>query len=478
MNVPRVRSVRAANQVESEECEKCPAGTSSGQEEGATLCALCDNGQFQPRDGRPTCEKCLVGRSGDVNAAKGAKNDTVCIDCTPGKYQNEIGKPACKACPLGKFSAEKNVTTLAACKTCGRGKYADLWSTGATACFECPTGRYGEVEGLRFMMYTSFDSEKDAEVTYVHGDKGDPSSYSQSALPSGSPAPANAEACRFPFKTCSSELLKARANVKEHDCEACPAGKHGVGSGKTAATNCEACPAGKFSTAGQDECWSCPKGWFRETAFPAGAEGSECQKCPVGKVGETLALTRKDDCTICPVGTYNYDEGAIQCKDCEKGKSSNTSGRTDKVKCDKCMKGKYASKTGSPTCDFCPAGRYNTAPGSDSEEKCDKCDAGWYEAEPIGEDFPNVETLFGTNNGVRVKSTDEPKISKWADYEKAHKGVRVSDPDHTAGEFIRQGCYMCPAGRFNDVAGGTSLEMSCKQCSPGFFPDATDANRV
>ena len=59
----------------------------------------------------------------------------MCVDCVAGKYQDEVGEACCKACSLDKFSKALKSNTAGTCKNCPKGKYTDLWDTGATDCF-------------------------------------------------------------------------------------------------------------------------------------------------------------------------------------------------------------------------------------------------------------------------------------------------------------------------------------------------------
>ncbi|CAD7925129.1 unnamed protein product [Amoebophrya sp. A120] len=172
----------------------------------------------------------------------------------------------------------------------------------------------------------------------------------------------------------------------EAECDVCAAG-YGLAPGER--RHCTRCEPGTYSVGGTaQECHVCPRNFVTKKSGATSAD--ECTVCAPGFGG--------DDCSPCPIGTYNSGTGA-ECKPCPKRFSTPHSGATDLSQCTACAPGHFGAdcapcelgtfsrggvvprcqpcrtgfstkKTGSVECDICTKGRGGT--------ECTYCEAGTY----------------------------------------------------------------------------------------------------
>ncbi|XP_065058481.1 sushi, von Willebrand factor type A, EGF and pentraxin domain-containing protein 1-like isoform X1 [Rhopilema esculentum] len=95
-------------------------------------------------------------------------------------------------------------------------------------------------------------------------------------------------------------------------------------------------------------------------------ERSKCVKCPAGTTFNADSRT----CTVCPVGTYQDNEGQLTCKQCKQGFSTHGYKSSNYTQCKEiCRPGTY-SADGLATCIACPKGTYQPSSNSTSCIPC------------------------------------------------------------------------------------------------------------
>ena len=246
------------------------------------------------------------------NRIGGDPNPSTCqcgdIDCYGDRMYCYSESSTCmSACPGGTY-----VDHLLQCQHCNvKGYYCPAGATVNPTSFQCPSGRYGDQTGL-----SSVD-----------------------------------------------------------DCPSCSAGRYSTISGLTSVEHCTGrCPAGKFSVetglSSIEECnGSCSAGKYSyETGLTS---DDECKgRCSRGKYSSMTGLTL--DCpTLCPSGKYGNTLGSISemsgCFNCTQGHMCVGRGM-DQPKI--CPIGSYQEQEGQETCHFCPK---NTYSDSDGAIKCLDC---------------------------------------------------------------------------------------------------------
>ena len=109
---------RFANASKSIHCTPC--GNTGASQAGATLCGLCDAGQYMLNQ--------------------------VCTDCAPG-YASVYGQANCTECKQGKFANKPRRATV--CSACDAGTYNNqTQQTDEKVCLDCPSGRYSSATGV------------------------------------------------------------------------------------------------------------------------------------------------------------------------------------------------------------------------------------------------------------------------------------------------------------------------------------------
>ena len=120
-------------------CEPCPAGWYQ-QVRGQTQCDACPPGTFNGDVGRSTpCDPCPPGTysSSDVRAYREATTKTYRGVGT--SFDPSAGASRCAACPAGTFQPEFGGRSPEECEECPPGFYSE---SGASECVACPAGTY------------------------------------------------------------------------------------------------------------------------------------------------------------------------------------------------------------------------------------------------------------------------------------------------------------------------------------------------
>lgn len=167
------------------------------------------------------------------------------------------------------------------------------------------------------------------------------------------------------------------------------------------------CPPGFSCLSGSAAPRPCLPGFFAgEASLP------KCEACSAGTYQPAKSAT---GCIACPQGSFCPTGSALP-RPCPAGSFGDDSGLGEAGDCTPCPAGHYCV-TGSPQPEPCPAGRYGGEIGLQDAACSGECAEGSY--------CPSGAT------------------------------TRTSQP--------------CPEGTYNRLAGGTSLEASCKECPLGKF---------
>jgi hypothetical protein len=169
-------------------------------------------------------------------------------------------------------------------------------------------------------------------------------------------------------------------------CVPCDSGTYKSEAGDLA---CKACTAGTYvGLSGSTSCIGCNAGYF---ANVDGAESSAvCMSCRTG----SFSLPGASECTLCPMGTYSFQNASSECSICSPGKflplvGANTSSLCEPCgygqyssdaasTCLDCMFGTFSDRIASTSCRLCSSGRYTSFMGASSNESCASCELGKY----------------------------------------------------------------------------------------------------
>lgn len=126
----------------------------------------------------------------------------------------------------------------------------------------------------------------------------------------------------------------------------------------------------------------------------------------------TFSLDGKNNCTLCPGGTFSSSVASLECIGCNPGYYSSAGS----LSCLLCDSGMYNPNANSSSCQLCPKGSITTP----SRINCKECNAGYYAFD------------------------DET--------------CKACSPGYYTTDSIQ--CYPCQPGYYNDV----SANSQCKQC--------------
>eukprot|EP00058_Branchiostoma_floridae_P028490 XP_002613981.1 hypothetical protein BRAFLDRAFT_118457 [Branchiostoma floridae] len=155
--------------------------------------------------------------------------------------------------------------------------------------------------------------------------------------------------------------------LEENLCVDCPVGTYYTDASGEA--TCDVCPVGSYQDEeGQTECIQCEPGFF--TAGNNSKNATDCRsQCQPG----TISDTGLESCMFCPKGTYQNQQGATECMPCEEGTTTGDVGTVDREDCSRlCVPGSF-SRTGTDPCDLCPVGTFQSGHG---QTECLSCPLG------------------------------------------------------------------------------------------------------
>ena len=257
------------------------------------------------------------------------------------------------------------------------------------------------------------------------------------------------------------------------ECERCPLGK--VSPAESAdISDCTPCAAGRFSDViDTDTCKVCPTGRFEDSLG-----STECKKCQLGTVvaagvnenasfcipctvGRYSNVNDVQTCKACPIARYEDSLGSTKCKACPYGSYENL-GTTEMARADQCIecgRGRYGTQNASTSSRSC----VNCAPGKYSylfvASECKPCPAGREaldERTPICSPCAAGKVRMGNAEACAPCSNPSEYAAVTADE------CKECGP----GEHLnvnRSGCDRCPAGRFSETPGATSIS-TCTPC--------------
>jgi len=316
----------------------------------------------------------------------------------------------CKACTAGKFSFDGAST----CTECGLGLY--LPDAGATTCFQCAPGKFGNVTG-----------GLDETSVCLPCSPGFANDYSGSSVcASCTPGKYSGQPGRSQCSGCSAGHYQPGFNATS--CTACNPGQF---SASTDASICQLCAAGKFSPlAARSSCFECGRGTYQTER-----EATTCSVCAVGYAGTSSGATSTDACIACNPGHYAETVASMSCSACPSGTSSAFSASGSIGNCLPCNAGRYAPSTGQAVCAACGIGRYSHAFGMTF---CTACGEGKYGMLPEQQ-----------NEAAACLSCPEDK------------------PNSDEGAIGAGRCQACLNGTV--LVSSASLAPKCVQCPAGYF---------
>lgn len=129
------------------QCDPCPPGTFNGDFGRSTLCDMCPPGTFSLSDVRAYREATTKTYRGVGTVFDPTAGASRCAPCPAGTYQPDSGgrsQEECRECPPGQFSAGGS----AACDSCPGGTYQPFArQTSVHACLPCAAGTCSDTEG-------------------------------------------------------------------------------------------------------------------------------------------------------------------------------------------------------------------------------------------------------------------------------------------------------------------------------------------
>jgi hypothetical protein len=199
----------------------------------------------------------------------------------------------CLYCPKGY----EFVSTISACKVCGKGMFQDLAGTENASCGWCPIGQYN----LGKITYKS-NIEQEAPAEWPTGDAKNWPVGERSGIctcPNGKSYAVgdNLDGCES--LACVNGISELRCNNKDADGRyrkvICDVGAAVDDSG----VQCKGCPVGMFASNSTSECTACPAGRFQN--LPT-ANAYQCQFCKKGR----YFVSANTNCTDCPAGKFQF----------------------------------------------------------------------------------------------------------------------------------------------------------------------------
>lgn len=110
-------------------CQRCAAGTFTGQPSGASSCIPCEVGTYSA-EGSSACTNCTVG------FANSARSQVACVVCQPGTFSAVNGSRLCTPCGRGYYNSLLQQTT---CVAATPGRFA---SPDGLTVSDCPAGEF------------------------------------------------------------------------------------------------------------------------------------------------------------------------------------------------------------------------------------------------------------------------------------------------------------------------------------------------
>ena len=314
-----------------EECQVCTEGKISNI--SSSECIICSFGTYE--ENRFSCKKCPGGKYNDILQMSNLES---CKDCSKGKYSNYLGsitESNCNICLPGKYNPNIGSSSNISCIKCSAGFFRSENMNPGENCQRCPIGKISTISSYICQTCLSGKYEKN----FIECLKCEKGKYKNSDMVSN-----NCQVCEN----------GKYSSINGEKCLDCIPGKYSDGNLASDHILCKDCPAGKYSKIWSarniDLCLDCSAGKY---SGKNGANNSNyCILCENGKYNNKFGSVKKKDCTDCPVGKYRKEKGAVSVNECRD-----------------CGVGKY-SPQGSQNCTLCPLGTYNNLP---DVGKCKRC---------------------------------------------------------------------------------------------------------
>lgn len=427
---------RYTDQVGANSCKDCPSGkyklgASPGQ------CQVCPVGKNTPSTpSLLTCENCIAGRYGTINAAT---FDTSCEACEFGKFQDQVGQTECKNCPRGKVHQLTGTNSSTYCKKCTGGEHQP--EAGKSDCINCSSVAGGQNYFLSTPDGTGCDTC--APGKFIDGTK---------------------------CTSCANGKHTPTKGMKQ--CIQCESGK----ISNDTKTACVFCQTNEQPTADQGDCIACNSNNGEKRKQISAAEGGKgiqlyqsgsqvtlilpkdantCEQCQPGKF---LNINSKA-CDECVIGTYQNASGSTSCKPCPTGRSSQSQGATSASGCNKCSDSQVSEESVSngqkrtlcsgscPSGQFAPANTCINCPKGRHGQACGNCQAGLYQEQEGQEECK------------------ECPAGKYTSIQGSHNCTQCPPGEHTNQKNASVACTKCDPGRFRRDNTGDI----CEPCHAGKF---------
>ncbi|XP_033646870.1 uncharacterized protein LOC117306372 isoform X1 [Asterias rubens] len=427
----------AEGQGDVSDCISCRPGYYCDQPGQTNVTAECDAGYFcslrannsAPTDG-VTGDRCWVGHYCEV----GSSHPT---PCTNGTYYNKTGAEECDICPAGYQCIHGDTAD-----PCPQGYYCPT-GTGYGLRL-CPTGYYGNREGLRqedectpctggHFCATPGQAVEDGECSPGH--------YCELGVDTQTPTASDGH--KGIGGICPAGSYCPTGTVTPHECDA---GSFTASEGQS---SCSPCTAGYYCPANTSDptMYPCSAGYYcpletgYETEFP----------CPEGTYNSLTLQQNGTSCELCTPGMYCEGEGLDQptgnCSEgwfCTGGAVTSTplpTGNASVISDCSCPAANYTGNKCYPGT-YCPAG--SVAPVD--------CTAGWY-----CDDHELATPKAMCNAGYYCPGGND--------------GPEPPGMECPPGYYCETGVgypIACPNGTFSNTSKNTELS-NCLSCTPGSY---------
>ncbi|GMI15398.1 hypothetical protein TrLO_g6728 [Triparma laevis f. longispina] len=463
--------------IQNNNCEACPEGhecpggsdkivCTAGSYQDQTSqhkCKSCELGKFQGAEGRISCDACPVGYFCPASSSSKFECGSPALFCgaevglptaasegsytTPNTYAAEKTRTSEQQCEVGYFCVGGEKTPcqegsaassagLMFCESCVGGKYANV--QGQSSCDDCAPGKYSSVGSTECQQCGPGKVSSEDNDFCLNCEAG---KYSNAG---------NAQ--------CIECQDGHWSGIASSSCTQCDPGT----IPNDANDNCDNCAAGKNSNSNNTKCVQCQDGHW------SGIAATSCERCEAG----TIANDANDYCNNCADGKYsNTDTSVLECTQCEDGHvsgvassscaqcGSGTVPNEAKNYCLNCAAGKHTNEDNT-SCLDCPTGKFSSESASAS---CTDCSAGKY-SEPASESCSDCSAGKHINDGI---SGNEASVCAICDAGQYSQAAAAICSDCNVGKYGGgASCLDCPAGKFLNSAGGTSIS-NCQPCLAG-----------
>ena len=406
----------------------CPAGSYSnayGNQAVGDCSSTCDQGYYCVSGSDRVTGECQEGYycpAGSTNATyrpcpagtfstlRMLYSSSQCLTCPMG-YYCPLATVVPILCPAGTYNNGYGLGSPSACTTCEGGYYCPIGSTnhiicgkgsysppGAQQCYPCIRGYYCSSDttsqavmltnicGAGYFCPQGTGAYPSSAVTCPAGYYCGVNVDQPTKCPPGQTSAAGAGVCFYtPSGSYTPLGSVALPCTPGYYCPlgswstvqlACPAGTYNPTTHGDLLADCLPCTIGFYCPTATATPILCPQGYYCPIS------STQPTKCAPGTYGSLFGLTKQDDCTFAPEGTYcslpglSAPEGLCDLGYfCIKGATSSTP--TDGTTGNICPAGGYC-EAGSRVSQSCPPGTYNPVAGGRDLSACILCPPGVY----------------------------------------------------------------------------------------------------